>query len=573
MINNQKSIYDPRPSIPLLYDEEAGERLIGFLRETYGQELLFHHYDFLKRVGSCSPYLSRLIKRHAQWLSEVIDHDLQETIKEICQQTEHQLLVLEKSVTRDIQKKILRTAKDHAALIVGIHDLKMSCSVMEACHQLSYFADNIVRLSLVIATQNSLERDEINHFSNEPIPGLTIVAMGKHGARELNYSSDIDFIAFFDPVRLPAKEGRDCKKIAITIVRDLVDLLSDQTADGYVFRTDLRLRPDPGVSAVAISILAAESYYEAHGQNWERAAYIKARVIAGDVVTGNQFLKRIHPFIWRKYMDFAAIDDIDNIRRKILAQHKGEIASAEGFDVKLGAGGIRQIEFFVQVQQLISGGKNRDMRCADSLGGIKKLKEYARLAPDDAQQLDHCYRALRFIENRLQMIHDEQTHRLPTTQKELLRLANFCGFSSVLALTQIIQSIRQKVISIQQQFDAKTDSFNSQNKNASIDNADQTFQLASGINFSALDDNQHSFEILGQIGLVRAREVGEAIHRWYDGQYRSTRTARSRSLIDQFLPKVLSAISRAADPGEAFFCFDRFLQSLPSGVQIFRSAD
>ena len=193
--------------------------------------------------------------------------------------------------------------------------------------------------------------------------------MGKMGARELNYSSDIDLIVFYDAASPALAPDTEPGPFFVRLTRSLVKLLQERTPDGYVFRTDLRLRPDPGSTGIAVSTAAALDYYESVGQNWERAALIKARPCAGDVAAGEKLLRDLAPFIWRKHLDYAAVADIHAMKRQIHAYRgHGEIA-VEGHNVKLGRGGIREIEFFVQTQQLIAGGRHPELRLHETLGG------------------------------------------------------------------------------------------------------------------------------------------------------------------------------------------------------------
>ena len=207
--------------------------------------------------------------------------------------------------------------------------------------------------------------------------GYIVLAMGKHGALELNYSSDIDLIVFFDPIacRLPRRRR------AAALLR-APDARSGAAAggahgDGYVFRTDLRLRPDPGATQIALSTDAALNYYESFGQNWERAALIKARACAGDIDAGERFLRELAPFIWRKYLDFAAIADMHAMKRQIHAFAASARSRVAGHNIKLGRGGIREIEFFVQTQQLIAGGRQPELRVPRTLDALASARASA----------------------------------------------------------------------------------------------------------------------------------------------------------------------------------------------------
>ena len=244
--------------------------------------------------------------------------------------------------------------------------------------------------------------------------GYFVLAMGKMGAFELNYSSDIDLIVLFDPEASALPPGTEAAAAHVRLTRGLVKLLQERTPDGYVFRVDLRLRPDPASTQIALSTLSALDYYEHRGQNWERSAMIKARPCAGDIAAGEAFLRALSPFVWRKYMDFATVADIHAMKRQIHAyKGHGEIA-VEGFNIKLGRGGIREIEFFAQTQQLIAGGRHPELRGRETLATLDTLAEGGWISGKARDDLEEAYLFLRTIEHRLQMIADEQTHTLPS---------------------------------------------------------------------------------------------------------------------------------------------------------------
>ena len=251
--------------------------------------------------------------------------------------------------------------------------------------------------------------------------------MGKLGAAELNYSSDIDLIVLFDHGRAADIDKFDFQKLVVRATRLAVDLLNAQTKDGYVFRTDLRLRPDPGANAVAVSVAAAEAYYEGYGQNWERMAFIKARPCAGDIEAGDEFLKTLRPYIWRKYLDFAAIEDIHAVKRQIQSAKGGGVVEFDHHDIKLGRGGIREIEFYVQTQQLILDGKDKSLRQRATLEALQALSIAGHVDKRTAASLSEAYCYLRHVEHRLQMVNDEQTHRLPKNDENIKRLQVFSG--------------------------------------------------------------------------------------------------------------------------------------------------
>ncbi len=201
------------------------------------------------------------------------------------------------------------------------------------------------------------------------------------------------------------------------LARDLTTLLSARDEEGYVFRVDLRLRPDPAATPPVVSLATALTYYESHGRTWERAAFSKARPVAGDLALGQHFLTAIRPFIWRKYLDFAAVSDIHEMKRQIDAQHTTK--GLRGFDVKLGRGGIREIEFIVQTLGLVWGGHNPALRIPATLEALPAMARAGHMPERAARQLAADYRELRRVEHRLQMVADRQTHGLPGTEAAL----------------------------------------------------------------------------------------------------------------------------------------------------------
>src|ERR1044071_5057466 len=255
--------------------------------------------------------------------------------------------------------------------------------------------------------------------------------MGKQGAFELNYSSDIDVSVFFDPEAMSEAlaAGQEPEAFAVRLTHRLSELMQAKTADGYVFRMDLRLRPDPASTQPAVPVPAALEYYESVGQNWERAAFIKARPCAGDGTVAAAFLAELQPYIWRKNLDFAAIADIHSIKRQIQAHKGGGRIAVEGHDIKTGRGGIREVEFFAQTQQLIWGGRIPRLRVRPTCTALRGLAATGRIDPATAETLTEDYRFLRRVEHRLQMVDDAQVHRLPADRDGVGRLATFLGYS------------------------------------------------------------------------------------------------------------------------------------------------
>jgi glutamate-ammonia-ligase adenylyltransferase len=378
--------------------------------------------------------------------------------------------------------------------------------------------------------------------------------MGKLGARELNYSSDIDLIAFFDPEAACAASVTEPARFFVRLTRRLVSILEDVTEDGYAYRVDLRLRPDPRATQIAISLEAAAVYYENMGQNWERAAMIKARPVAGDLELGRQFLARLEHYVWRKYLDFAAIADVQSLKRQIHAARGHAAVAILGHNIKLGRGGIREIEFFVQTQQLIAGGRNPSLRGPRTVDMLAALAKAGWIAPAVAGELADDYRFLRRIENRIQMINDEQTHVLPREAPGFERLSRFSGFSGVDSFEQRLRSTLERVQA---------------HYSALFESAPPLGGETGSLVFTGGEDDPETLETLRRMGFRQPSEVSATIRGWHFGRYAAMRSARAKQLLTEIMPALLSALARSGDGDRAFVAFDRFLGGLSAGVQIF----
>ena len=451
----------------------------------------------------------------------------------------------------------LRIAKRRAALGVALADIAGAWDLKAVTGALSRFADAAVQGALRFLLSHAARRDgmvETDGARLEVSTGLTILAMGKFGAGELNYSSDIDLVVFYDEEKFPFAKRGDRRGAAVDLARGLVRLLAETTGDGYVFRTDLRLRPDAGMTQVAISLDAALAYYEAQGQNWERAAMIKARPCAGDPETGAAFLQAIAPFIWRRNLDFAAIEDIQSIKRQIHAHAgHGEIAVA-GHNIKLGRGGIREIEFFAQTQQLILGGRHPQLRASATLDALAALAAHGTISRATEAEMAAAYRTLRSLEHRLQMIEDEQTHSVPRSDEGIAHIACFQGYDSAAvfrqALTATLETVQGHYAHLFEREDELTDA-------------------RGNLVFTGVEDDPETLGTLRAMGFGDPAHVSGAIRAWHHGRIRAMRSARARELLTKLLPAILKALASAADPDTAFVQFDRFLSALPSGVQLF----
>jgi glutamate-ammonia-ligase adenylyltransferase len=317
---------------------------------------------------------------------------------------------------------LLRRSRQGLALAIALGDLAGELTLEEVTRHLSDFADRAIGRALDTAI--------IECNPDTPPAGMVVIALGKLGSCELNYSSDVDLLLLFDPATLPRRARDDPGEAAVRIARRMIEILQQRTADGYVARVDLRLRPSPEVTPIALPVNAAISHYESSAVPWERAAFIRARASAGDLALGEHFLRSIEPFVWRRSLDFGVIEDIRQISARIRDHFAQGGRLGPGYDLKRGRGGIREIEFFTQIQQMIHGGRHPAVRVPATLDALAALASARRLEPGDAAALADAYRTLRTIEHRVQMIDDAQTHTVPADPAALDQVARLHGLAT-----------------------------------------------------------------------------------------------------------------------------------------------
>jgi len=500
-----------------------------------------------------SPFLARLALREQATLTQLLQRGPEAIVADA-------IALAHSAADTPSQAEVmanLRIAKRRAALAIALADIAGIWPLEEVTRALTEFADACVKGALRYLLREAAEKATLSAGDGavlEATTGLAVLAMGKYGAFELNYSSDIDLVVFYDPRRFPFRKRDDARGAAVDLVRGIVKLLSEITADGYVFRVDLRLRPDAGATQVAISTDAAEGYYEGMGQNWERAAFIKARACAGDPETGAHFLAAIVPFIWRRNLDYAAIEDIHSIKRQIHAHEGHGTIAVAGHNIKLGRGGIREIEFFAQTQQLILGGRMPELRKSSTVAALDALCARRLVTEETTADLKHAYLFLRTLEHRLQMIEDQQTHTVPKAAEDIAHIACFLGFPDARAFAaalteqlEIVQSHYARLFEREKEL------------------------TASGGNlvFTGVEEDPETLATLARMGFRDSVHISAAIRGWHHGRIRATRSARARELLTKLVPVLLPALAQTVDPDAAFAQFDRFVTNLPAGVQLF----
>jgi [glutamine synthetase] adenylyltransferase / [glutamine synthetase]-adenylyl-L-tyrosine phosphorylase len=497
-----------------------------------------------------SPFLWDLVRREPERLAILLQCDPDTRFDQIIAEAACAI-----AATRDEAEamRLLRRMKAEAALLIALADIGGVWPVMDVTRRLTELADAAVCAAVDHVLADAARRGRMK-FADPSHPavgaGYFVLAMGKMGAYELNYSSDIDLIVFYDAAAPNLAAGVEPATLFVRLTRSLVKLLQARTPDGYVFRVDLRLRPDPASTQIAISTAAALNYYEGTGQNWERAALIKARPCAGDIAAGEALLRELSPFIWRKYLDFASVADIHAMKRQIHAFRGHDEIAVEGHNIKLGRGGIREIEFFVQTQQLIAGGRHPELRTRETLATLATLAEGGWIDGEARDDLAAAYRFLRVVENRLQMVADEQTHTLPTDRDSLDRFARFAGFSGRDALAEMLLAHLRNV----------------QRHYATLfENAPAIDAGRRPLVFPAESDDRETLDRLTELGFRKPLEVSARVRGWVIGNHRSLKGSFGRSQLVELLPVLLHHFARTANPDAAVIAFDRFLAGLHGG--------
>ena len=502
--------------LPTAFDSERGDDALALVPGLSGDLNKLVH-----GTAGCSPYLKSLIEKEKDWLPGAFD-DPEAALATLFAELAE--------VAPDALGAVLRMGKRRVALMTALADVAGVWELEQVTGALTDYADLASDLALKAAIANEIRRKKLPGQTEDDVAtagGMVTLAMGKMGAHELNYSSDIDLICLFDETRFDPADYHDARASFIRATRKMSAMLNDLTGDGYVFRTDLRLRPDPAVTPVCLAMEAAERYYESLGRTWERAAYIKARPSAGDLEAGGRFLQTLKPFVWRRHLDFAAIQDAHDMRLRI-REHKGlgGKITLEGHNMKLGRGGIREIEFFTQTRQLIAGGRDPALRDNRTVPALGHLAEKGWVPEEAAAILARHYRSHREVEHRIQMINDAQTHDFPKSDDGMQRIACLMG--------RDFEELKSEIVG----------------------RLEEVHELTEG--FFAPDVAKPQ---------VASELDGEIIARWQT--YPAFRSERAGKIFNRLKPDLLNRLSNTAHPNQALLSLDGFLAGLPAGVQLF----
>ncbi|MFD3189649.1 glutamine-synthetase adenylyltransferase [Sedimentitalea sp. HM32M-2] len=505
--------------LPRPYDPDLGAEACAAVPAADGDLA-----QLIAGAGGSSPFLKGLIESEADWLVAALDDPdacIDACFAEIAE------------LPPDRLKSGLRQAKRRVALITALADLSGAWPLERVTGVLTDFGGLACDVAIKAEIANLIRRRKLPGQTADDVAtagGLIVLAMGKMGAHELNYSSDIDLICLFDETRFETDDFFEARQGMVRATRNMCSILSDRTAEGYVFRTDLRLRPDPAVTPVCMATEAAERYYESLGRTWERAAYIKARPCAGDLDAGARFLKTLTPFVWRRHLDFAAIQDAHDMRLRI-RENKGLGGAlvVPGHDMKLGRGGIREIEFFTQTRQLIAGGRDTGLRQRETVPGLAALADKGWVPQEVTDRLSAHYRSHREVEHRIQMVNDAQTHRLPQSAEGIDRIACLMGTDAAALLA-----------------DLKT-------------------------RLTEVHDLTEGFFAPDAAPQPRGPEPSEfdagILARW--PTYPALRSQRAAQIFERLRPELLARLARTEHPDQALMALDGFLAGLPAGVQLF----
>lgn len=495
-----------------------------------------------------APYLQRLCRTRSATLSDIADFGGETTLRTAIMKVRG----LKADHDETDARRILRQAKADVHLSLASLDLSCEWDWEAVTLSFSDFADAAVQAALRLACFRADEKGWVEWTDKDQIvPGLFILALGKLGAKELNYSSDIDIVSMYDGELFPTGK-MTAGEAAQRIIQHMSQILEQPSEHGYVLRVDHRLRPDPRSTPVAVSTASAELYYESVGQNWERMAYIKARNCAGDFQAAEAFLTELEPFVWRRHLDFWALEDIRAIKQQIHATGGHQGLSDPEFDVKLGRGGIREIEFFAQTQQLIHGGRNPALRNIRTIDALTALAAEGHITQETADDLIGAYGLLRGIEHRIQMLNDEHTHSLTDREEQRTRVAQLCGYDALPPFDEDISELRKGV-------------------HAHYSDLFQATTPLSGVEgnlvFTGVDIDPETVKTLQGLGFSEPERIIADVQGWHRGTIRATRTARGRQLLTALEPRLFQLMADTGNPDAAYSGLKTFLHGLSAGIQ------
>ncbi|HEY1225186.1 MAG TPA: bifunctional [glutamine synthetase] adenylyltransferase/[glutamine synthetase]-adenylyl-L-tyrosine phosphorylase [Brevundimonas sp.] len=531
--------------------DRSFETLSAAADEAGWRPLLDQAWASLAPAFAASPYLAGIARRWPERLRITLQADPEDRLADVLDAT------AALDGPPDQLKAPLRFLKAELHLLTALADLGGVWDLDQVTGALSRFADAAVETALRSVAVEPRERGKLTSPADDPrgpVPGLFALAMGKHGAFELNYSSDIDISFFYEPeVVESVLDGVEAQRFVDRMAQGVAGLLSERTGEGYVFRVDLRLRPDPSSTPPVVAAPRALAYYESVGQNWERAAFIKARAVGGDRAEAAAFLKALIPFVWRRSLDYPAILDIQSIKRQIHVHKTGDGLAAAGANLKLGRGGIREIEFFAQTQQLILGGRDPSLRANRTVEALQSLADKGHTPPETAAALIAAYGELRGLEHRVQMLADEQTHALPVDPAARAAVAALACEADLAAFDARVEALLTDV---------------NRRYGQLFEGEEELSSPYGSLVFTGVENDPETLETLRRMGFAEPDGVADTIRSWHHGRIPATRTARGRELFTRLAPQLLTAVARTGAADAAFRRFSVFFAGLSAGVQV-----
>ena len=517
----------------------------------------------LLTILGASPFLTALLCRRPGQLAELFSSNgLAVTKDETRMLAELRQAIPDGSDFATLQRG-LRLFKAREVLRIGGRDLCGLAAFEEVTAELTALAAAALQRACEIAAallQAEHGVPQLDATLDEPAAEaeFTIFGMGKFGGIELNFSSDIDLIYFYTSDRgettgIPGADGTPRNRIHlhryfVRLSELVTKAISQVTDDGFVFRVDLRLRPEGDSGEMANSLAAAEIYYESWGQSWERSAMLKARPVAGSIQLGERLLQRLEPFIYRRHLDYAMVEDIKLMKQKIDRSLAREREGNQ--NLKLGRGGIREIEFFIQALQLIYAGKNPRLRERNSLRALDLLCSEGLVKPAERDQLAEAYRFLRTVEHRIQVVQERQTHNLPSRPEELHSLARRCGFLDADTFMQTLDGYRERVAhTFRDLF------YTSEEELPAQVSPEVSFLFDPAANPDLCKD------LLEEKGFRNPDAAYDSLLVLRDGGVGGHLTERARRVLDRIAPLLLQEVLKAPDPPMALNNLERFLDA------------
>jgi glutamate-ammonia-ligase adenylyltransferase len=507
-----------------------------------------NQHERVVAIAAASPFLAQLMSQYPELLLAIFESGLEA----IYESWRTELDDLSPEVAEAELMQRMRRHKARGALIIAWADLNKIWPLSRITQALTEMAERTLKLS-VNHLLLSLKHKGTLSFESVEQSGFMVLGMGKLGGHELNYSSDVDLILLFDSEKMQYHGKHSLQHILNRLAQNLIRIMQERTVDGYVFRVDLRLRPDPSSTPAVVKREAAIRYYESVGQNWERAAFTKARPVAGDLQAAQILLDELKPFIWRKNLDFASVNDINAIKQQLTPKHS-RLDHVAGHNIKTGLGGIREIEFIAHSHQLIWGGKSPHLRQLSTCATLKAATESKLMKREEYEQLILHYRFLRDVEHRLQMVNDQQTHTIPKDEAALTSFAAFCGFISLDAFKEEVRNHIESTHRIYRE---------------NVELPEEEDQTLGKLVFTGVDFDESTLITLRELGYEKPEWVIEEIRKWHRGAIRATRELRARQILTKLTPALLYALSRTVSPDQTFYHFSKFLSGIPSGMQVF----